>query len=878
MRALALTDSGNLFGAIEFYKAALAHGVKPILGCELRVDGFPLVILAMNADGYRNLVALSSRECRAQPVDSSFLSEHASGLVALSGGAGGEIARKLLSGDERSAVKVLHQFRDLFGRENFFIELQDHGLGDEQKLMPLLTALSKKEAAPTVATNTALYLARKDSRIHEAMLAIRNHQLLSETDRTRMGSDEYYMKSPDEMLHRFAFDRESLRRTIEIADRVDLEFELNKPHLPAFPVAPNQTEESALDTLARNGLAARGFTSPEYQERLAKELAVIKGKHFSGYFLIVSDFIAEAKRRGMPVGPGRGSAAGSLVAYALGITEVDPLEHGLIFERFLNPERSSLPDIDVDICHRCRDEIIEYVRDRFGRDSVAQIITFGTFGAKAVLRDAARICEIHPAETERIVRLVPDILKMTLKDAVDKTPELQAARIKFPTLFEIALGLEGLVRHASRHAAGVVISNVPMTEIVPVYEDPQGHILTQYEMRSIESLGLLKIDILGLKTLTVIADAIRNHPSITIPKACDDPGVYKMLAAGHALGVFQLDSTGMRDLLLKVRPSVFGDLVALISLYRPGPMSLADDFVALKHGRKKSDFAHPLLEPILSGTYGIILYQEQVMAIAHRIGGYSLAEADDLRKAMAKKKHEMMHDHQERFIKGAIKSGMSEKDAAALFAKMERFAGYGFNKSHAVAYGVIAYRTAWLKVHHPEAFMAALLSHELDNRDKLALYINECRRMGLELKPPNVNSSGAFFSPAPKGLVYGMSAIKNVGVAAAEAIVAERSKGGFKDLPDFLARVGTRTVPLRAVEALISVGAFDGLGPNRRSMFESLAGMATSASSLERERNSGQISLFGDAGRPRAEEKTLPEWPDLATRETEFLGFSFARR
>ena len=962
MRAIGLTDHGNLFGAIEFYRAAYAADVKPIIGCEVYVApesladksprpdkyerGFHLTLLAMNADGYRNLVKLSSIGFKDgfyynPRVDDEALDAHSEGICALSGCLSSEVSKRFLSGDEKRAELVLRKYREIFGRDNFFVELQDHGILAQRELMAFLLRRAQADGIPTVATNDVHYLVQRDAEAHDALLCIGTRSLIRDENRKKYGSDQFYLKSPQEMLQRFSFDPGTLARTVEIADRAELHLVFGKHHLPAFPVPIGEgSEEDYLTKRAHEGLKKRGIDEARYQERLERELKVITQKGFSGYFLIVADFIAEARRRGIPVGPGRGSAAGSLVAWSLEITQIDPIRYGLIFERFLNPERASLPDIDVDICQSRREEVIQYVRQQYGDDRVAQIITFGTFGAKAVLRDVARVHDLTISETERLARLVPDQLKISLKESIEKVADLkEAAAGPHAKLFEIALRLEGLARHASRHAAGVVISNVPMTEVVPLYRDPDEHIITQYDMNAIESLGLLKMDLLGLKTLTLIAEAralaglAEDDPAA---RSFDDPDVYAMLAMGHGLGVFQLDSGGIRELMMKIRPASFEDLAALIALYRPGPMSLADEFAMRKNSTRKAgapsddDDEHPLLKEILRDTYGIILYQEQVMEIAHRLGGYSLADADNLRKAMGKKLPEKMARERVKFLSGAKKNGLDDELAGSLWDKMERFAGYGFNKSHAVAYAALAYETAWLKRHHPEEFMSSLLSHELDHREKLGVYIEECRRMGIEIGAPHVNRSGVMFRPPRMGEVpresmdgrsgrpprmgevpresmdgrsgrpprmgevpresmdgrsgrpaevkkvsFGLAAVKNVGVMACEAIVEARRAGDFKSLWEFLQRVDTKRVNRRAVEALICVGAMDGLGPNRRSMMNGLTMMMDLGVSRRRQADSAQISLFsdGDLAPTEPELDAVDEFDDLAEREMEHVGF-----
>ncbi len=916
MRAIALTDHGNLFGAVEFHQAAIAHRLKPLIGCELYVApgscsekaphpdgferGFHLTVLAMNDEGYRNLIRLSSLGYTEgfyynPRVDHELLAAHAPGLVALSGCLSGQAARLFLAGREKEAAAALRRFRDIFGPENFFVELQDHGLEPQKRLTAFLVERARHDGLPTVATNDVHYIAPEDASAHDALLCIGTRRLLRETDRKRYDSDQFFLKSPEEMKRRFVFDPQALARTVAIAERAEFEFRFGVLHMPVFPVPIGAgSEADHLEVLAQEGLHRRlGDVPREYAERMAAEMKVIVGKGYAGYFLIVSDFIAEAGRRGIPVGPGRGSAAGSLVAWALGITEVDPIRYGLIFERFLNPERKALPDIDVDICQARRDEVIDYVRQRYGEDRVAQIITFGTFGARAVIRDVARIHDLPMSETERLARLIPEVLKITLPDALGMVEELKkAAEGEHAALFSTALKLEGLARHASRHAAGIVIGDVPIAEIAPLYVDADENVVTQYDMNSIEPLGLLKMDILGLKTLTVIraaCDLCRPPlaPDAAGPAPYDDPEVFRLLSSGLTLGVFQLDSAGIRDLIARVKPSRFEDLAAMIALYRPGPMGLTEDFANRKHGRTPVTYAFNELEPILKETYGIILYQEQVMRIASEMAGYSLAEADELRRAMGKKKPEIMARNRAKFLDGAKARGIEPRTANELYNQIETFAGYGFNKSHAVAYAVIAYQTAWLKVHRPVEFMAVTLSHEADNRDKLALYAAECRRMGLAILPPHVNRSAALFAPeeiregnaTSAAIRCGLAAVKNAGLSACELVIEERAKGPYTSLWNFLTRLDARRVNRRAVEALVLAGAFDGLGPkkdppSRRAMMNALPRLWERAAAERRASGSDQISLFGDA--PISEEpaiEAMEEFDNLAAYELDHLGF-----
>lgn len=900
MRSVALTDHGNLFGAIEFYRTSYSLGVKPIIGCELYVApdsrhdkrrrgdgferGFHLTVLAQNADGYRNLVKLSSLGYTEgfyynPRVDHNLLASYSDGLIALSGCLSSEASKHFLSGNEDAANATLNRYREIFGQKNFFLELQNHGMDEQNRYNRFLLDYAKRENASIVATNDAHYLDHSDAAAHDALLCIGTRSKIVDSDRKKYAGDQFFVKSPDEMAKLFSSNLEALKNTVEIADRIELDLAFDRHHLPNFPVPIGEGDEREyLKARCEEGLLKmRGEVNETYSNRLHHELKVITEKGFSGYFLIVADFIQEAKRRGIPVGPGRGSAAGSLVAWTLGITEVDPIKHGLLFERFLNPERTALPDIDVDICQIRREEVIDYVKQRYGEDRVAQIITFGTLGAKAVLRDTARVYDVSPQETNRIAALVPDQLKITLSESIRKVDTLkEMAEGEYAELFDTALRLEGLVRHASRHAAGIVIGNVPIMEVAPLYRDSDGHIVTQYDMTAVEALGLLKMDMLGLKTLSLIHRAISYLPGDANAEAeglfseeHDDPAVYELLASGHTLGVFQLDSSGIRDLITRIAPTRFEDLVAVLALYRPGPINLADEFISRKHGESEVVYELEELSEILSDSYGLILYQEQVMKIAHVVGGFTLAEADSLRKAMGKKVAGIMNKAREQFVEGAVEREHSSTTAQSLFDQMERFAGYGFNKSHAVAYAMIAYRTAWLKAHHPVGFMAALLSFEEDNHTKLGLYAEEAKRMGIPILPPDIHHPVAHFAPEGEAVRYGMAAIKHIGETACISIQETAGEKPFAGFDDFLKRVDRDRVSKRGVEALILSGAMDAFGPNRRSL----------ATALERHWNmtgaakdTAQISLFGDEDLAPAPIEELPEYPDALTKEFDHVG------
>ncbi|HWP84914.1 MAG TPA: DNA polymerase III subunit alpha, partial [Terriglobia bacterium] len=766
MKALAVTDHGNLFAAVEFHKAARARGLKPIIGCEAYIsqqgrhsrsetDHYNhLVLLAANQTGYRNLVRLVSAAYlegfyHKPRMDKELLARHAQGLIALSACLRGEIAEALLAGNMEEARRVAYQHQDIFGKGNYFLEMQDQGLEQEKRINPLLAELSRQTGIPLLATNDCHYLRCEDSKAHDVLLCIQTGRQVNDTKRMRFANDQFYLKSYEEMMRVFGELPEAVWRTAEVAEQCELNLEKIPNPFPEFAVPAGETLDSYFEKMVRAGFAARRgrleerirrgalrHTMAEYLERLEAEIRMIQQMRFSGYFLIVWDFVRFAKERGIPVGPGRGSAAGSLVSYALGITDIDPLEHNLLFERFLNPERVSLPDIDIDFCMNRRGEVIEYVTQKYGRENVAQIITFGTMAAKAAIKDVARALEIPYGEADRLAKLVPNTLNISLEQALEQSPQLAAQIQNEPRLQElmaIARKLEGMVRHASTHAAGVVISPVPLTEVVPLYKTNKNEIVTQYDMNGLESIGLLKMDFLGLTTLTVVDDALRliektRGEKIELDRLpFDDPATYQLFSQGLTSGVFQFESSGMRDILRRYQPSTLADLTALNALYRPGPLQggMIDEFIARKHGHKPITYDLPELEEILAETYGVIVYQEQVMQIAHRLAGFSLGQADLLRRAMGKKKPEEMAAQRERFVNGAVAKGHPRKKAARLFDLMEQFAGYGFNKSHSAAYAVLAYVTAYLKANYPVEFMAALLTNEMGNADKVSQYLGE---------------------------------------------------------------------------------------------------------------------------------------------------------
>ncbi|MGX6648032.1 DNA polymerase III subunit alpha [Maricaulaceae bacterium MS644] len=898
MPAAAITDTNNLFGALEFSETLSGEGVQPIIGCTLSIqleaprpgerstlDG-TLVFLAKDAAGYANLMKLSSAAyLEVGATDAAHISieralSHAEGLICLTGGHDGVLNRLVCNGRTGPADALLDRLEAAFG-DRLYVELQRHGRPEDLTAEDYLVERAYARGLPLVATNEPYFVTADRYGAHDALLCIAEGAYVSQSDR-RQVTPEHYFKSAAEMAERFSDLPEAIEATVEIARRCAFRPRTGAPILPSFPTTGSRDEAAELRAQALAGLDARlakiepSATREEYDARLEYELGIIERMGFPGYFLIVSDFIKWAKANDIPVGPGRGSGAGSLVAWVLTITDLDPLRFGLLFERFLNPERVSMPDFDVDFCQDRRGEVIRYVKDQYGADRVAQIITFGTLQARAVVRDVGRVLQLPFGLVDRIAKLVPNnpAQPTTLAEAVKQEPKLQAMRDEddqVARLIEVALQLEGMFRNASTHAAGVVIGDRPLQELVPLYQDPRSDLpATQFNMKWVEPAGLVKFDFLGLKTLTVIARALDyieqaggERPDLEA-LGFEDPATYELLSSGGSIGVFQLESTGMRDTLRKLKPDTIEDVIALISLYRPGPMKNIDVYVDRKFGRAEPDYLHPDLEKVLKETFGVIIYQEQVMQIAQILSGYSLGEADLLRRAMGKKKPEEMAKQRERFQEGAQKHGLTQHRADYIFDLVAEFAGYGFNKSHAAAYALIAYRTGWLKANHPVAFMAALMSLDMANTDKLAVFFQETRRMGLEVLPPDVNASRADFSVEAGKVRYALGAIRNVGFAAMEHVVSVRREGGpFKDLYDFAERVDPRQVNKRAFENLARAGAFDALEPDRAralSAAETLLGMAQKA---HQERESAQVSLFGGAGEGGASGLARPRLPDV---------------
>ena len=859
MDTVTITDHGAMFGCLEFYLTAKKYGLKPIIGCEVYVApehrkkkeggsigdaGYHLVLLAKDNIGYHNLIKLVSlgylEGFYYKPrIDFELLEKYNEGLIALSACLKGEIPYVLMREGMDRAISVAKKYSDLF-KDRFYLELMANGLEEQKELNDKLIELSKATKLPLVATNDCHYLTRDDAHAHDILLCIQTNSRVDDAKRMRFGSQELYFKSPEEMFKEFSHVPEALENTVKIARECNLELKLGKPHFPVYVPKGGRSLEEEFKRLAREGLKQRlkqlkyPVNEKEYHDRLEKEIEVICKKGFAGYFLIVQDFIRWAKSKGIPVGPGRGSAAGSLVAYALKITNLDPIRYNLLFERFLNVERESLPDIDVDFCYNRREEVIKYVTRKYGKTNVAQITTFGTMKAKAAVKDVGRALGMSYQETDNIAKLIPNDPKITIDKAIEMEPELKnkiETDPKVKELIEVSRRLEGLCRHASTHAAGIVISDKPMIEYLPLYIGKRGEVVTQYDMKMVEKVGLIKFDFLGLKTLTVLNDAVRlvkENRGIDINLEeipLDDKKTFELLCKGETEGVFQLESSGMRDVLIRLKPTCFEDLIALLALYRPGPLDsgMVDDFIERKHGRVEVTYPHPKLEPILKETYGVILYQEQVMRIASDLANYTLGDGDILRRAMGKKIPEVMAEQRTKFLKGAKQNGIEEDTANYIFDLMEKFAGYGFNKSHSAAYALISYQTAYMKAHYPVEFMAALLTSEVGNPDKVIAHINACREMGIEVLKPDINKSSEYFSVKDNSILFGLCAIKNVGINAVKEIIEERNRNGqYRSLKDFCNRVSLRKITKRVLEYLIKSGAFDGFGYSRRGMFESL--------------------------------------------------------
>jgi DNA polymerase III subunit alpha len=916
MPALALTDHGNLFGAVEFYDAAHAAGVKPIIGCEVYVahgsradrtrtaDGRGaydhLVLLARNREGYRNLTQLSSagylEGFHYKPrIDKELLAAHAGGLLCLSACLRGEVPQLVVAGDMEGARRAAGWYRDLFGPEFYFFEIQDHGLEDERKAARGLIELSRSMDIPLVATNDCHYLAREDAEAHEVLLCIQTGKTMLDQDRFRFTTDQLYVKTPEEMEALFGETPEALTNTLVVAERCELTLDTERVQLPSFPIPPEfESEEIYLRRLAREGLERRyqGAITEEIERRLEYELDTICQVGYARYFLIVRDFIQYARENGVGVGPGRGSAAGSLVSYTLGITDIDPIRFELLFERFLNPERVSMPDIDIDFAYEDRQKVIDYVVGKYGRDSVSQIITFGTMAARAAVRDVARALGMTFAEGDKVAKMIPADLGMTLQRALETVPELRALLQdeRHARLLRCSMALEGLARHASTHAAGVLIAPGALTEHVPMYRSPKGDLTTQFDMKSLERVGLLKMDFLGLRTLTVLAQAVDLARATTgdaidlatIP--LDDPDTYALLQKAQTVGIFQLESGGMRDLLRKVLPDTFEDIIAINALFRPGPIQsgMLDDFAKRKHGKQRVTYMHPQLESLLKKTYGVIVYQDQVMQIANRLAGFSLAQADLLRRAMGKKKPEEMARQKTAFIDGCGTNRVPAKKAEEIFDLMDKFAGYGFVRSHSAAYAMLSYQSAWLKAHHPAAYLAASLTSEAGDTDRIVTLVEEARRIDIAVHPPDVNASVASFTLEGPGIRYGLAAVKNVGQGSVEAIVRARDEGGrFRTLGDLIRRVDLAAINRRVLESLVQAGACDSLEGDRAQLMSAVGDLLAQAQDRARAVSANQESLFGAEHEISSSDAPLPKvdpWPldERLRREREVLGFYFS--
>lgn len=914
MSAVALTDHGNIFGAIPFLKAAEEVGIKPVLGMETyvaeggikdksraagQVHNDHLTLLVRNEEGYRNLIKLSSiaylEGFYYRPrIDLDLLATYGKGLIALSGCLQGGVSRLIRADRWNDACALARRIASILEPGCFYLELQNHGIPEELAVMPKVAKLAAEAGLPLVVTNDCHYLRAEDHRAHDVLLCLQTGKDLEDPGRVLRSNPETYFKTPEQMAALFPEYPQALENTIEIADKCEFRRVDGGTRLPRFPLPEGYRDaREYLEHLVMERLPARvPAVTEDVLKRIRYELDVISKMQFDGYFLVVWDIVNAARERGIPVGPGRGSGAGSLVCYTLGITSINPLEHGLLFERLLNPERVSMPDIDVDFCDERRQEVVEYVIERYGKDNVCQIITFGRLAARAVLRDVGRVLKVPYGDMDKLAKMIPGQVGTTLAKALQTVPELDALYKKDETIkrvIDLSFSLEGLARHASTHAAGIVITPTSLTEHVPLFRSNKGEVTTQYEMKILEDIGVLKIDVLGLKTLSQIKntiDLIERHEGLRIdPDAIpfDDAKTFELLRKGQTVGVFQVESAGMRDLLRRLEPATFEDLTAINALYRPGPLGsdMISDFIDCKHGRKPIAYEDPRLEPILKETYGVILYQEQVMKIASELAGFSLGQADILRRAMGKKKKKVMEEQRERFISGAVERGLTKKKAAKIFDLINFFSGYGFNKSHSAAYAVISTQTAYLKAHYPAAFMAASMTCDMGDTDRLMVLLDECRGLDLVVHPPDVNTGGVGFDLAGGEITYGLAALKNVGVQAVQTVVDARSEGPFTDLFDFCDRADLRLVNRRVIESLIQSGAMDSLPGTRARKMATLDRILAQAQKRQGERDRGQGFLtFFEGGAPSdaAALENAPDWDDATRlhREKESLGFYFS--
>ncbi|MDD6316946.1 MAG: DNA polymerase III subunit alpha [Clostridia bacterium] len=883
-KAVAITDHGVMYGVMDFYKAAKKAGIKPIIGCEVyvapgsrfdagypgyRSEAYHLVLLCRNETGYKNLMYLDSFAFtegfyKHPRVDWELLQGHSEGLICLSACLAGEVQRLLAAGNYEEAKACALRYQALFGAGNYYLELQDHGLEEQKEINRQLVRLSAETGIPLVATNDAHYIAREDAEMHDVLLCVQTGKKLDDEDRMRFEGSEFYIKSGEEMAELFPYAPDALANTVRIADACDLEFQFGEHHLPRFPLEPGQTAEGVFREKCLAGYAVRYPDDPPgYADRLEFEMNMIRQMGFVDYFLIVGDFIGYAKSQGIPVGPGRGSAAGSMVAYCLSITDVDPMKYSLYFERFLNPERVTMPDIDIDFCYMRRQEVIDYVVEKYGKDCVAQIITFGTMAARAAVRDVGRVFGMTYAEVDFIAKMIPQELKMTLDKALEDSKELRQYYEDDPKvkrLIDTARALEGMPRNASTHAAGVIIAAAPVYEYVPLAKNDMG-VVTQYTMTTLEELGLLKMDFLGLRNLTILDDAVRmverGGKKVDLQHiSYEDPDVFDMIARGDTIGVFQLESSGMTNLAVSMKARSIDDITALIALFRPGPMASIPMFLHRRGHPESITYKHPLLKDILSVTYGCIVYQEQVMEIFRVLAGYSLGRADVVRRAMAKKKMDVLLSEREAFVHGdpadgvagCVANGVPENVANEIFDEMTDFANYAFNKAHALAYAVLSYQTAYMKYHYPKEYMAALLTSVLGQGSKVAEYIAHCREIGIEVLPPDINESDADFTVSGDGLRFGLAGVKNVGRGFVDKLVAERQRNGrFRGLEDFCRRMCGEELNKRALENLIRCGAFDGFGFKRAYLVQCHARVLDAAGSDRRSNLAGQIDLFGMA-------------------------------
>ena len=922
MPAVALTDHVNFFGLIKFYRKAIANGIKPIVGVEILVEEeesepFKITLLCKNNEGYLNAKKLISKAYQINQhhglslVKKQWLAEHCDGLIVLSGGREGDVGKSLLSSNHELAAEQL-AFWNTYFANNYYIELQRTGRPDEGVYIQTVATFAQGASIPVVATNAVCFLQQEDFEAHEIRVCINQGRVIDDGNRPKNYSNQQYLRSAEEMVELFSDIPEAIENTIEIAKRCNLLLNLGDYYLPNYPVPEGMTIEDYFCQLSEQGLEERlvklfdanaadfGEKRKPYDERLKIELDVINQMGFPGYFLIVADFIGWAKQNKIPVGPGRGSGAGSLVAYALKITDLDPLEYDLLFERFLNPERVSMPDFDIDFCMDGRDRVIDYVAEKYGRNCVSQIITFGRMAAKAVIRDVGRVLSQPYGYVDKISKMIPFDLGITLSKAWEQEEEIRSRyeqEEEFQAMWDMAIKLEGITRNAGKHAGGVVISPTDLTDFSALYcDETGGGLVTQFDKDDVESAGLVKFDFLGLRTLTIIDWAVDivnkqllqdDQEKLDIEKIdLNDTRTFELLKSGNTSAVFQLESRGMKELIKKLLPSSFEDIIALVALFRPGPLGsgMVDDFINRKHGRQEvayphPDYQHADLEPVLAPTYGIILYQEQVMQIAQVLANFTLGGADLLRRAMGKKKPEVMEEQRKIFIQGALERNIDSDLAGNIFDLMEKFAGYGFNKSHSAAYALVSFQTAWLKTHYPAAFMAAVMSADMDNTDKVVSYVDDVKEMGIEIVPPDVNAGSYKFSVLnEKTIVYGIGAIKGVGESAIQSIVDERlQKGLFKDLFDFCRRVDLRKVNRRSLEALIKAGALDSLGTNRATLMQSLEQAIKSAEQFNRDQQLGQNDLFGSSSEsevPREELTQMPEWSQkiMLQGEKETLG------